>query len=98
MPGENCSIVGCGTNRRNKGISIFSLPNKKHHGEWREEWLSRLKRFREPDPHFIELIEKNHVYTCEKHFHPHELEYFEGSGKQNGKPRKKTNGRQNTYS
>ena len=75
MPGENCSIVNCGTNRRHKGLSLFSLPNKKSHEEWREKWLAQLKRFREPNAHFQELIKKNHVYVCEKHFYPNELEY-----------------------
>ena len=29
MPGENCAIVGCSTNRRHKDISLFKLPTAK---------------------------------------------------------------------
>ena len=29
MPGENCAIVGCSTNRRHKDISLFELPTAK---------------------------------------------------------------------
>lgn len=61
MPGENCCIVGCGTSRREKGIGIFSIPNKKY-PEWREAWIKQLKRFREPDTKFKQLIEKKHAY------------------------------------
>ena len=37
------------------------------------QFLAALTKTRVKDVHFQELIEKNHVYTCEKHFLPQEI-------------------------
>lgn len=41
MPGENCSVFGCGTCRRSKGIGIWKLPAPRNaeYKKWREDWL-----------------------------------------------------------
>ena len=68
MPGKNCCIVNCGSCRRIKNIGIFKLPSLNKNKEWRELWLGEIKKTRVIDKHFQELIEKDHVYICEKHF------------------------------
>lgn len=70
MPGENCAVFGCGSCRRTKGIGIWKLPLAKDeaHSTWRKEWLGEIKKTRDLDPSFKELIEKDRVFTCEKHF------------------------------
>ena len=73
MPGENCCVVGCGSNRRMKGFGIFKLPSKKLHKEWREKWLNELTKYRVVDKNFKTQIENDHVYTCEKNFKPEEI-------------------------
>jgi len=46
MPGANCSVFGCGSCRRRKGIGIWKFPEAKDeaHGTWRDEWLGEIKR------------------------------------------------------
>ena len=73
MPGRNCCVVNCGSSRYHKSIGIFQLPSKKENPAWRKEFLAALTETRVKDVHFQELIEKNHVYTCEKHFFPQEM-------------------------
>ena len=79
MPGENCCVVGCGSNRRTKGIGIFKLPSEKLHKGWRDSWLNAITKFRVLDKSFKSQIENDHVYTCEKHFKPDEIviSYFQ---------------------
>ena len=76
MPGENCAVFGCGSCRRTKGIGIWKLPlaKDKAHAKWREEWLSEIKKTREIDQNFRELIKHDRFYTCEKHFAPEDIE------------------------
>ena len=76
MPGENYSILGCGSCRRTKGLGIFKLPAAKdsEHKTWREAWLSEITKTREKDSYFQSLIDNDRVYTCEKHFKPDEIE------------------------
>ena len=74
MPGKNCSIVGCGSCRRSKGIGIFKLPSAETNEKWREEWLGEIKKTRVMDANFRQLIGKDHVYTCEKHFREEDIE------------------------
>ena len=72
MPGENCAVFGCGSCRRTKGIGIWKLLLAKDeaHVKWKEEWLSEIKKIREIDQNFRELIKHDRVYTCEKHSAP----------------------------
>ena len=60
MPGANCSLYDCGTNRRTKGI--FMVPSAKDDANrrWRDEWIGK--------------INNEKTYTCEKHFDPEETE------------------------
>ena len=46
MPAVNCTIVGCGTSRRTKGIGIFKLPAAKNdkHKKWSKEWVSEITK------------------------------------------------------
>ena len=72
MPGANCSVFGCGSCRRTKGIGIWKLPVAKDeaHGTWRDEWLGEIKKTREMDQNFREQLKSDRIYTCEKHFAP----------------------------
>lgn len=74
MPGANCCIVGCSTNRRTKGVGIFKLPSKKLYPNWRENWLNVVTKSRVIDKDFRLQIESDRVYTCEKHFKPEDIE------------------------
>ena len=74
MPGINCSILGCGSSRRMKGIGIFQIPAENVHKEWRERWLSEITKSRVVDADFRRQISKNKVHTCEKHFHETDIE------------------------
>ena len=67
MPGENCSVFGCGSCRRTKGIGIWKLPVAKNdsYKEWRSDWLSAITKTRVIDKSFKELIAKDRVYTCD---------------------------------
>ena len=78
MPGANCSIFGCGTSRTstNKGTSIFKIPGTKPYrdnteeqqSKWRREFLNCVTKDRVIDSVFAEVIKKDHIYVCEKHF------------------------------
>ena len=76
MPGENCAVFGCGSCQRTKGIGIRKLPlaKDKPHSTWRKEWLGEIKKTRDMDHSFKELIEKDRVFTCEKHFAAEDIE------------------------
>ena len=76
MPGANCSVFGCGSCRRTKGIGIWKLPVAKDeaHGTWRDEWLGEIKKTREIDQNFREQLKSDRIYTCEKHFAPEDIE------------------------
>ena len=76
MPGVNCSVLGCGSCRRTKGLGIFKLPVAKDdaHRKWRNEWLGELTKAREIDQDFREQIKNDKVHTCEKHFKPKDIE------------------------
>ena len=77
MPGENCAIVGCSTNRRHKDISLFKLPTAKPNDEttmsWRKAMLNVITRHRVVDSVFRRQINNDKVYICERHFLPGDL-------------------------
>ena len=70
MPGANCSIYGCSSNRRHSGISIFSLPkaDDKLSIETRKEWVNKITRNRHVDKDLQRQIDKGTLHVCEKHF------------------------------
>ena len=76
MPGENCAVFGCGSSRRKKGIGIWKLPKAKDesYAKWRDEWLGEIKKTRDVDQSFKELIKNDRVFTCEKHFATEDVE------------------------
>ena len=76
MPGVNCSVLGCGSCRRSKGIGIFKLPVAKDeaHRKWRSDWLGEVTKTREIDQDFREQIKNDKVHVCEKHFKPEDIE------------------------
>ena len=76
MPGDNCSVVGCGTCRKTKGIGIWKLPAPRNaaYRKWREDWLHELKKYRVTDKNFQRQIDNDKVFTCEKHFRESDIE------------------------
>ena len=76
MPGENSAVLGCGSPRRTKVIGIWKrpAPEDEAHKKWSNEWLQQITRSRDMDRHFIELLAKHRVFTCEKHFEPQDIE------------------------
>ena len=65
MPGANCSMVGCGSCRRTKGLSIIKLPASRNEAykTWCENGLWELTKYCVVDAEFKELIENSSVYT-----------------------------------
>jgi len=49
MPGDNCSVFGCGICRRTKEVGRWKLlkARDKDHNKWREDWLSEITKTRE---------------------------------------------------
>lgn len=76
MPGDNCSVFGCGTSRKTKGIGIWKLPAPRNaeYKKWRELWLNELTKTRVVDNDFKRQIDNDRVFTCEKHFKPEDIE------------------------
>ena len=52
------------------------MPNRKTapFQEWCPGWLNELKKNREVDKNVRKQIEADTVHTCEKHFHPDDIE------------------------
>ena len=76
MPGVNCSVLGCGSCRRSKGIGIFKLPVAKDEVQqkWHDDWLGEVTKAHEIYQDFREQIENDRVHSCEKHFKPEDIE------------------------
>ena len=72
MPGANCSVLGCGSNRRMKGMGIFQVPIKIE--EWRKRWLDEITKTRVVDADFKRQISEHRVHACERHFYDYEIE------------------------
>jgi len=89
MPGDNCSVFGCGTCRRTKGIGIFKLPSARNaeYKKWREQWLSAITKTRVIDKDFQKQIDNDKVFTCEKHFRPEDVELFHSEKMVKKKPK-----------
>ena len=70
MVGANCSILGCGTNRRHTGLSIFLLPTGKDElsAKMRNEWVRVITRNREVDKDLRRQNNAGTLHVCEKHF------------------------------
>lgn len=75
MPGENCSIYGCGTCRNQKVHSLFKIPTAKdeYTAKWRSDMLSIITKDRVLDTKFKNQISANKVFICEKHFEESQL-------------------------
>lgn len=76
MPGDNCSVFGCGSSRKTKGIGIWKLPAPRNaeYKKWRELWLNELTKTRVVDKDFKRQIDNDRVFTCENHFRPEDIE------------------------
>ena len=80
MPGVNCSVFGCGSSRRTKGLGIFQIPAEHVDKEWRVRWLNELTKTRTVDQDFRRQISENNVHTCEKHFRDEDIEICKYTG------------------
>lgn len=81
MPGDNCSVFGCGSCRRTKGIGIWKLPAPLNDDfrKWREAWLNEQTKYRVIDKDFQNQIDNDKVFTCEKDFKPEDIEIFKST-------------------
>ena len=68
MPGDNCSVYGCGVSRRKDGIGIFKIPVGQKKLEWRNTFLNAITKTRVVDQAFRIMIEKDRVFACDRHF------------------------------
>lgn len=71
MPGANCSIYGCSTSRKSKGISIFKVPssgNDEYNTQCREKIVNIITKSREIDAGLRRKIEARTLHTCELHY------------------------------
>ena len=76
MPGANCSIYGCGTNRRHKGVSIFKTPSASKYAsmsekdleEWRSKFIGQILKDRVVDEALQKQIDAETLRVCQKHF------------------------------
>lgn len=68
MPGANCSIFGCSTSRKTKGVVIFKLPagNDDFNKSWREKLVSIITKDREIDAGLRRQIDALHI--CELNY------------------------------
>ena len=70
VPGANCSIFGCNTNKRHTGVGLFSLPrgddelSKKN----RSEWVRVITCSRQVDQDLPWQINMETLNVCLKHF------------------------------
>ena len=73
MPGTNCSIKGCSTSRRTKGIIIFKIPQISN--VTKEEWRNELGnvRDREIDQDLRRQIKENRLHIYKKHFNTDDM-------------------------
>ena len=81
MPGANCSIRGCSSSRRSKGISTFKVPPKNlkfkdaEQEKWRSDMINIITRDREIDSDLRRQINEDRLHICEKHFQSDEMYY-----------------------
>jgi hypothetical protein len=70
MPGANCSIFGCSTSRKSKGVAIFRVPtaDDEYSTEWRNKIVSIITRDREIDKGLRKQIKGKTLHTCELHY------------------------------
>ena len=70
MPGTNCSIFGCGTSRKHKGVPIFKVPscNNESSWKWRKKLVHIITKDRVIDANLKNQIEKKTLYICGKHY------------------------------
>ena len=76
MPGANCSIFGCGTDRRHSEVGIFRILAGKDEKskEIHDAWIKVITRDRVVDDNFRKQIDSGNVYVCERHFKKEEIE------------------------
>ena len=70
--GANCSIFGCNTPIKHKGIGIFKLPKDK---KWRSEVLNIILKDRVINESLRRQIDNNTLHICELHFKDDDLYY-----------------------
>ena len=75
MPGANCSVKGCSTSRRTKGISIFKISKASNvtQEKWRNELMNVITRDREIDQDLGRQIKEDRLHICEKHFNANDM-------------------------
>ena len=57
-----------------KALEFLKLPSEKLYKEWRKSWLNEITKSRVVDQSLKNQIQKDKVYTCEKHFDQNDIE------------------------
>lgn len=82
MPGDNCSIYGCGTSRskKYKGVGIFKIPSgvDSFNTKWREQLLNIVTRDRVIDAGLQLQITSKRIFICQKHFRDDQINISNG--------------------
>ena len=79
IQGANCSIAGCNTSRKHKGISIFKIPKAKsevpEHIKQREDLINVITRDRVIDSDLKRQINEDRLHICENYLKKEEIEH-----------------------
>ena len=70
MPGAYCSIPGCTTSRRSKGVAIFRIPTKDddYSVNWRNKLVRIITEIREMNESLQRQIDRRTLHICELHY------------------------------
>ena len=76
MPGANCFVFGCRSDRRHREVGIFRTPagKDKKSKEIRNAWIKVVTRDRVVDENFRRQIDSGNLYVCERHFKKGEID------------------------
>ena len=79
MPGAHYALPQCGTTRRGKfkSVGIFQVSQQasERYVAWKQEVYAVITKYREEDASFKQQMKIGHVWTCEKHYKPEDIEF-----------------------
>ena len=78
MPGANCSVFGCSTSRKSKGIGIFKLPapTTDFNKQWRADLVNIVTKDRVVDKALKNQLADNNIHICKKQFREDQIYFY----------------------
>ena len=77
MPGENCGFPKCSTSRKDKGFSLFKVPNPDKNNnqsfKWTKNLVDNTVKYLVKDESLIKRIQSYKLYIYERHFTPEQI-------------------------